>query len=290
MPGKPLCSDAEAELQGFRGPAAQRRRDVLRETLRAFETHTPPDYYHRLAEANLARWSAAVEKQSSALLIDVVEGDWGEVARVFTQTHGVCFAVLNMANAYSPGGAYAEGAIAQEENMFRRTDCHFSLQPEQLDAGCEKYSEEMTQLISGRDLQVYLDVSRPRVCIRGAENRELPDLGYPWLTDTEVFPFYELRAAAQDLRSGGQFDLEDARRRIAAQLDTLRWYGIRYAILGASGCGAFGNPADQIARLYRKEIAKRANDFSVLAFAIFAAGYGPDNFTPFYEEFQGSRR
>jgi hypothetical protein len=42
------------------------------------------------------------------------------------------------------------------------------------------------------------------------------DLGYRWLLDDEVFPFFELRAAAQDLRDGSEFDADDARRRIAA--------------------------------------------------------------------------
>jgi hypothetical protein len=286
MPGKRLCSDSEAETKGFRGPEAQRRRDVLRETLRAFESCTPPDRYHRLAERNLARWHAAAQQPAPDLKIDIVPGDWGEVAHGLTKAHGTCFAVLNMANAYVPGGAYAEGAIAQEENMFRRTDCHLSIRPEQLDG--ELYSQAMTRLVCGRDGQVYLDADRPRVCIRGAENRTAPDLGYPWLPELDVFPFYELRGAAQDLREGADFDLDDARRRIAAQLDTLRAHDLRHAVLGAFGCGAFRNPAPAIARVYREEIEKRASDFSVIAFAIFAAGYGPDNYQPFKAEFHGS--
>jgi hypothetical protein len=143
----------------------------------------------------------------------------------------------------------------------------------------------MTDLISGRAGRVYLDVDRPRVCIRGAEDRASADLGYPWLGTSDVFPYYELRASAQDLRTGREFDLEDARGRIAAQLDTLRLNGVEYAILGAIGCGAFQNPTRLVARLYREEIEKRARDFAVIAFAIFSAGYGPDNYAPFKAEF-----
>jgi hypothetical protein len=191
-----------------------------------------------------------------------------------------------MANAYVPGGAYGEGAIAQEENMFRRTDCHFSVQPEQLDETGEFYTADMTALISATRGLVYLDVSRPRVCIRGAEDRALPDLGYAWLPDSEIFSFYELRAAAQDLRDNRELDIDDARRRISAQLDTLRSYRLRHVILGAFGCGAFRNPAAIVARLYREEIERRAHDFAAITFAIFSAGYGPDNYIPFNAEFR----
>ena len=96
-----------------------------------------------------------------------------------------------------------------------------------------------------------------------------------------MFPFFELGEAAQDLRDGSEFDPCDARRRVAAQLETLRDRGIRHVVLGAFGCGAFRNPADRVAAIYRDEIAARATDFAVTAFAIFSAGYGPDNFTPF---------
>lgn len=123
------------------------------------------------------------------------------------------------------------------------------------------------------------------MCVRGAEDRAARDLGYRWLGEDEIFPFYELRAAAQDLRGGAPFSRADARRRIAAQLDTLRDAGIRHAVLGAFGCGAFQNPAASVARLYREEISRRAGDFSCIAFAIFNAGYGRDNFAPFAREF-----
>jgi len=53
---------------------------------------------------------------------------------------------------------------------------------------------------------------------------------------------------------------------------------------GAFGCGAFGNPAAAVAHLYREAIAARARDFEFIAFAIYSAGYGPDNYPPFVSE------
>ncbi len=258
---------------------------VLRETLEAFEGADPPDRYHRLAATNLARWRVESEVAGSPCRLEVLPGDWGEVARSLTRAHGTCFAVLNMANAHVPGGAYVEGAIAQEENMFRRTDCHFRIVPEECDSTQDRYLPALTRLLSARDGVVYLDTDHHRVCIRGPEDRSRADLGYPWLPDDQVFPFFELRAAAKDLRDGSGFDPEDARRRIGAQLDTLRGRGVRHAVLGAFGCGAFRNPAHRVAQIYREEIRAREEDFAVIAFAIFAAGYGPDNYTPFAEVF-----
>lgn len=174
-----------------------------------------------------------------------------------------------------------EGAPAQEENMFRRTDCHFHVCDKEYDNLRDRYLPEMTQLISAENGLVYLDTNYPRICIRGSENRSRHDLGYPWLPEHEVFPFFELRAAAQDLRGGLEFDPDEARRRIAAQLITLQNRGIRHAVLGASGCGAFENPPRDIAKIYREEINARRTDFVLIAFAILESGHGSGSFTPF---------
>lgn len=281
--GRPLLPADDAVHRGRHGDASARRREVLRETIEAFERAEPRDRYHRLAERNLETWRASADPVTPGLTVEVLPGDWGEVTAALTRKHCVCFAVLNMANAYVPGGAYVEGAIAQEENLFRRTDCHFRITDEEYDAARDRYRPHVTALLSAQDGVVYLDTARPRVCIRGPEDRARPDLGYRWLGDDEVFPFFELRAAARDMRDGSAFDEADMRQRIAAQLDTLRRDGVRHVVLGAFGCGAFGNPAHRVAALYREEIDRRAEDFSVIAFAIFAAGYGPDNYTPFAE-------
>ena len=171
--------------------------------------------------------------------------------------------------------------------MFRRTDCHFSLTPRDMDARRSTYVKRMTRLLNAADGRVYLDTAQPRVCVRGNEERARADLGYDWYREEDIFPFYELRAAAVDLRDGARFCEGETARRIAAQLDTLVDAGVRHAVLSAFGCGAFMNPAPRVAALYREELRKRASCFDVVAFAIFAPGYGPDNFTPFTAEFEG---
>jgi hypothetical protein len=266
-------------------PDMVRRRAVLRETLNRFSTADPPNKYDLLAQANLERWRDMGKTRPNCNQVYIVGGDWGEVTHAMTQEHGCCFAALNMANAFVPGGAYVEGAPAQEENMFRRTNCHFFVGPEEYDATHDRYHSHMTSLLSAENGKVYLDSENPRVCIRGPENRSRPDLGYQWLPDEEVFPFFELRAAAQDLRDGSAFSESNARQRIVAQLDTVLDQDIQHVVLGASGCGAFMNPTNRIAELYRQEIENRKQGFRVIAFAIYQAGYGPNNLIPFEDVF-----
>jgi hypothetical protein len=57
--------------------------------------------------------------------VTVYSGDWGEVCQALTVVNGKRFAVLNMANAFVKGGGYWDGMPAQEENMWRRSDCHY---------------------------------------------------------------------------------------------------------------------------------------------------------------------
>lgn len=47
--------------------------------------------------------------------------------------------------------------------------------------------------------------------------------------------------------------------------------------------------ADRVAVLYRDALAARREHFTLIAFAIFAPGYGPDNHAPFAEVFGQAR-
>ncbi len=285
MNGRTLLDESDISLSPYSRSDLVQRRLILKETLESFSKAVPQDKYHQLATRNINRWKNEMVSSNLYRVIEVIEGDWGEVTLKLTKKYGTCFAVLNMANAYIPGGGYIEGMAAQEENMFRRTDCHFTINEAEYDAVNDQYTPAMTELLSAKYEVVYLDKEHPRVCIRGLENRQANDLGYEWLAEEDIFPFYEMRASAQDLRGGLEFSAAETRHRIIAQLDTLRITGIRHAVLGAFGCGAFENPPDEVAKIYKEEIDKRADDFDLIAFAIFSSGSGRDNYTPFMKVF-----
>ena len=111
MPGRMLCNDEEAMARGFLGQQCQRGREVLRQTIAAFQKADPADSYDRLGTSNLSRWREQATEKPACLCVEVLPGDWGEVTRSLTAKYGECFAVLNMANAHVPGGAYVEGAV-----------------------------------------------------------------------------------------------------------------------------------------------------------------------------------
>jgi len=289
-PGRRIISESEAISSGFWSADCAIRRTIMRETLSVIGC---PERHHRLrkmAGVNLELWQKAAAFDQRLLgfhgpMLTVTPEDWGDATFRLTKQFGRCFAVLNMANADVPGGAYMEGAVAQEENMFRRTDCHPSLTDAQMGSSRDQYAPHMSRLLNGSTGDVYLDCENPRVCFRGREDPQQLGLGYRWLSDEEIFPFFELRASACDLRDGRQFDTKDCERRIAAQLDTLVRHGVRHVVLGALGCGAFGNPAETVAEVYRSQLDRRAEYFDVVAFAIYAAGYGPNNLIPFQRAF-----
>ncbi len=270
--GRKLLNESEELAKYYSHSAMVRRRKILRETLNVFTSIKPTDYIQKKALENLRRWKDERTIADPEQKVQVIQGDWGDVTLALTKKYGTIFAVLNMANAYVPGGGYVEGMSAQEENMYRRTDCHFYIDKYEYDRSKNQYHLEMTALIKGKHGKVYLDTENPRICIRGSEDKTKENLGYRWLPEEDIFPFYELRAAAQYLREDKSFAIDEARRRIVAQLDTLREKGVMYAVLGAFGCGAFLNPPETIAKLYKEEIDKRIDDFSLIVFAILDAG------------------
>ena len=196
------------------------RQCVLQETLCAFASTFDTMTYHEIAHYNMIRFKEKslwkeIDKSTFGI-IKVINSDTLDAALSATKIFGETFTVLNMANATGFGGGYTHGRSAQEENIFRRTDCHFSMLREYLNGGTYTnyvYSDEngkkdktMTQKIE----QGIVFKDQPRVCIRRGESL-VPDgnkspveiqqlIHYKWLDYYDIFQFYEMRNAARDYR------------------------------------------------------------------------------------------
>ena len=129
-------------------------------------------------------------------------------------------------------------------------------------------------------------IDTPQICFRSNSGTN-----YSIYPDKEIFPFYELRAAA--LNFNPEIDpyvtfpntsieaIAQTELRIAAQLDTLIERGIRCVVLGAFGCGIFRNDPNIVANAYYKEITKRKIHFDVIVFAMAAKSKTEDNYLAF---------
>lgn len=216
-----------------------RRLQVLDEVLQHLSSASKREEILKQALKNVQRWHRNMEQpqkqrgRKRPCVVRVIKGDWGDVTATLTKEFGTVFAVLNMANSHVAGGGYLDGMPAQEENMFRRTDCHYNITNGSPEKIMILYEPKMTDLLNAENGRVYLDSEHPRICVRGSEKDD-----YRWLDKDEVFPFYELRAAALDCRTQ-KFSADSAKKRIKAQFETLRSRKVQHVVLSAFGCGKY---------------------------------------------------
>ena len=271
----------------IRGDWRRRRRvEVLHETIHCFNQNATG--LQQTAGNNLARWAREPTQQADIdCRVVVMQGDMLDAAGQLTRAYGTQFACLNMANATFPGGGYTTGCSAQEENMARRTQLHTVFDESQVvKRGREiVYNDEMHELVSGKSGRVYVSPT-PLVCIRGREEYDdTTSLGYAFLPSDLIFPFLELRSAAVDRsrkrKASYARDLSEMEKRVEAQFATLISTGVRHVVLSAFGCGAFKNDPNDIARVYKEAVERHRASFVVIAFAIFYAGHGQDNYKIF---------
>lgn len=235
----------------------------------------------------------------------VTAEDTLDCAKRLNQQYGLVPMVLNMANETHPGGGYRSGCAAQEENLFRRTDLHFQFTEDQLLGGTDstaRYTEKWRRKIAAVDPHAtaseYMPtLVNPCICVRSSEARMADGkvTGYDWYPEEEMFPFFELRAAAFDVKSKGAdraLERKEAHRRIRAHLSKASnsSHGHNAVVLSAFGCGAFGGDPELVAEEYADAILDLAKEerkhptpdgLVVINFAIYYAGRGPNNYEVF---------
>ena len=152
--------------------------------------------------------------------------------------------VLNLANPVSPGGGVRRGAKAQEEDLCRSSSLLLSLESEK----AKEYYGYNRQLDSylGSDAMIFT----PNVEIIRDEYGELLD-------ETAIVSV--LTCAAPMILYGREGLSNDeysslVLNRIRGMLACAIYCGYQRIILGAWGCGAFGNDAHVIAELFYRAV------------------------------------
>lgn len=155
---------------------------------------------------------------------------------------------LNMANPEHAGGGVNRGAFAQEENCFRRSN-YFMALPQSL-YPIPEYGCIYTPLITVFKDKNYKMMSKP-FNVSMIACAAIID---PKLSDTGSYT--------------QRWDLRIMRRKIRQIFQVAYVNKIDTLVLGAFGCGAFGNPPVEVARLFNEFLSAYNKCFKNIIFAI----------------------
>lgn len=166
--------------------------------------------------------------------------------------HGNPVLALNFANGLHPGGGFLHGARAQEETLCRSSALFATL------LGDPMYAAHARR--SAPDSTDWAILS-PDVPVFRTDDGQL--LEAPYLTSfiTCAAPFAPTVGLQESTRL--------MKQRIYRVLDIARSYGYTALVLGAWGCGAFGNDPHAIAGFFKEALTGTfAESFSDVVFAI----------------------
>ena len=194
--------------------------------------------------------------------------------------------VLNMANAYHPGGGWLHGALAQEEVLCYRSSLSFTLKrrfyPIPDKAGI--YSPTVLiireSLAQGHDL---LDLSHPE---------ELPVLSFVSVAAIRDPAISRTLAGKEKYEHDRDRDMMKEKMRVILRIAAAT--GHRRLVLGALGCGAFGNPRAEVARCWREVFEEGEFEgvwWESVVFAVMEEGGkwdGDGNFGEFWRDLDGA--
>lgn len=182
----------------------------------------------------------------------VINKDCLEVAREYADRKPL---VLNMANRQTAGGGVEYGAGAQEECLVRSSNYFQTLYPMQ-----QYYPMDRN----------YGGVYSPDVTVfRGLERN-----GYPLLEKPFKVNFVAVAAVNRpSLTPWGTF-IPEIRKATENKIRTVLNIAIlqkqKFLILSALGCGAFRNPPEEVARIFKEQLAQEPyrSYFETVIFAI----------------------
>ncbi len=190
--------------------------------------------------------------------------------------------VLNFANPVTPGGGVRKGSKAQEEDLCRRSSLLVSLESMKARAYYE-YNRSLGTYMGSHALMIH-----PQVEIFRDENGQL-------LPETVIVAV--MTCAAPMITHGLEGMTQEQYEtlfydRITGMLKVAAYLGYTHLILGAFGCGAFGNDARIVSDLFYKALKEFRFDgmlesdmFRRIDFAVLCRSEQQYNFREFSRNF-----
>ncbi len=209
--------------------------------------------------------SVLLKRKYDKMCVEVVNDDVLVVANRLHTDGEKNILVLNMASNYRAGGGVERGAMAQEEELFRRSNYFMSLDN-------TFYPLEPASV-----------VYTPNVSI--VKDRHYRDLSAPHLS-VSMLAVAAIRNPK--LTRKGEYSESDYK----IMFDTIHnIFKVSYMmnhetlILGALGCGAFHNPPVEVIKIYNIFLEKYSGCFKNVIFAVYSRE--DDNFAYFSKYIKG---
>ncbi len=207
--------------------------------------------------------------------ISVVNGTSLASARAFA-ARGLEPFVLNFASAKNPGGGFLNGARAQEESLARSSALYACIEGRQMYAHHRQRNDCMytSWMIWSPDVPVFRD----------DESGDLLEDPYACAFLTAPAPNAGVVLSRDQARAA---EVERVmRERVARSLAIAAAHDHRHLVLGAWGCGVFGNDPKIVADAYRRELTGAFEGvFDEVVFAVVDWSPERENVRPFVEAF-----
>ncbi len=186
--------------------------------------------------------------------------------------------VLNLASGSRPGGGICDGANGQEEDLCRKSTLYLSLSSETAKAYYE-YGNHLDSRLNTDSVMV-----SPHVLVIRGENEELLDTPYEVAVITCAAPMIRM-----GLEGKTEKEYEELLyNRVKGIITVAATQGYKNLILGAFGCGVFGNDARLVSSIFKKVFDELPlNPFTHVDFAVLCKDEKTDyNYQEFNKRFK----
>lgn len=170
-------------------------------------------------------------------------------------TGRVC--VLNMASEFQPGGGVRNGSRAQEEVLCCRSGLYNTLP-----------LKTQKQYSSG------LPYMQPDQAVYSTNVPVIKDANYKLLENSFNVDFISCAAVRKPVLNKNKDDYESKKdknlmlNKIRLVIQLADYKKVDHLVLGAFGCGAFGNPPEAVAQLFKIVLEEYSHSFASVSFAI----------------------
>ena len=203
-----------------------------------------------------------------------------EAASVYAK-QGLVTAVHNFASSMNPGGGVKHGSSAQEECLCRCSTLYYSLNSRQ--AWDHFYTPHRQGSLSSLHNDDIIYTPSVKVFKTDTDFPEMMDVSQWYNVNVITCAAPDLYGCREDGQNISPAELSAIhQRRLRRILDLALINGNEAVILGAFGCGAFGNPPELAADAAKSILADYLRAFRVIEFAVYCR---PPHFEN-YEVFQ----